>query len=84
MLKCREISLQASDYLDQQLPPRRRLAFAFHLLLCGRCRAFIRHLDQAITTFHGLQSTTMNAGEAESLSARIVHRAGDPGSAKES
>lgn len=48
MLKCRDISHQAGDYVENQLTFRSRLSYAFHLILCGHCRLFLRHFRTTI------------------------------------
>lgn len=43
-LPCRDVAEAiASDRLEVS-PPRRRLAIAMHLLLCGHCRRYARQL----------------------------------------
>lgn len=49
MLKCRDIAAQASDHIDGQLSWRQSLGYGMHLLVCGYCRHFIRHLRTTIT-----------------------------------
>lgn len=44
MLKCREVSEQMSDYLDEETGRWRRVEVAIHLLMCGHCRRFFRQL----------------------------------------
>ncbi|MEX2129939.1 MAG: zf-HC2 domain-containing protein [Pseudohongiellaceae bacterium] len=77
MLKCRDISLHTSDYLEKSLPANQRLAFAFHLLMCGRCRDFVRHMEKAIATFNELEPTEMSRDDAEVLGEVIVAKASD-------
>jgi len=50
MPSCREITEQASDYLDQNLPPWKRAAFRMHLLMCVYCRRHMKHLDLTVAT----------------------------------
>ncbi len=47
MLSCREITEQASAYLDRDLPLSGRLQFRLHLFMCRHCRRF---MDQLSTT----------------------------------
>lgn len=49
MLSCKELTEQASDYLDKQLPLSKKLQLKMHLLLCHHCR---RYLKQLRTTIH--------------------------------
>ena len=50
MTSCRELTEQASDYLEHQLSRRRRLAIRLHLLICEGCRRRTVTLGQAFTT----------------------------------
>ena len=47
MLSCKEVTTQASDYLDGDLPLLRRLSFRLHLARCGFCRQFVSDLAEA-------------------------------------
>ena len=49
MLKCKDIAVHASDCLDGQLTWRQSLGYGMHLLVCGHCRQFLRHLRTTIT-----------------------------------
>lgn len=77
MFKCKDISLRSSDYLENVLPARGRLLFALHLLICGRCREFVRHLDIAIDTFQNLPHGEMTPEDAGQLARRIMGRASE-------
>lgn len=50
MLTCKELVAHSSNYLDDQLTLRQRLAVRAHLAMCGNCRRFIRQmkLTQAV------------------------------------
>ena len=46
MLSCKEVTIQASDYLDGDLPLLRRLSFRLHLAGCRLCRRFLSDLTE--------------------------------------
>ncbi|MFE8070981.1 zf-HC2 domain-containing protein [Marinobacteraceae bacterium S3BR75-40.1] len=48
MLRCREVAVLASDYIDRELPARTRVAVRWHLLLCPRCRALVGNLRDTV------------------------------------
>ncbi|MDP1931782.1 MAG: anti-sigma factor [Gammaproteobacteria bacterium] len=48
MLKCRDIAHQGSDHADGRMTWRQSLSYGFHLLMCGHCRTFVRHLRTTI------------------------------------
>ncbi|MCF6212348.1 MAG: zf-HC2 domain-containing protein [Gammaproteobacteria bacterium] len=50
MPSCREITEQASDYLNQDLSPWQRAAFRMHLLMCVYCRRHVKHLGLTVAT----------------------------------
>lgn len=45
MLKCRDVAMQGSNYLDKRLSCRQAFNVNMHLLMCKHCRRFIRHLS---------------------------------------
>jgi len=73
MLKCREVSSQASDYIDHELQGMQRLNMALHLLLCGRCRRFVRQLRLAVGAIRTARASCADAPDAETV-RKIVQR----------
>jgi hypothetical protein len=71
MLKCRDIAHQASDYLDRHLTLRQRLAVATHLLLCGNCRAFIRHMRTSIAYYRELPAREIDEEQAAAIAEKV-------------
>ncbi len=52
MLSCKELTEIATDYLEQDLPWRKRLSVRVHLWMCRHCR---RYLDQMRTVIELLR-----------------------------
>jgi predicted anti-sigma-YlaC factor YlaD len=52
MLTCRELTELATDYLERDLPWRKRLLVQVHLWMCIHCR---RYLDQVRKVIQLLQ-----------------------------
>lgn len=44
MLKCREVLVLGSSYVDGALTPAERRALRLHLLICRHCRKYVRCL----------------------------------------
>jgi hypothetical protein len=42
MLNCKQVATLASDYLDNNTPLKWQMRL--HLMMCGNCRRFVRHL----------------------------------------
>jgi hypothetical protein len=74
MLKCRDIAEQASDYIEGRQSFRQRLAVAFHLLICGNCREFIRHLRLALTFYSRVPTQQTSDEEAERLVQQVLDK----------
>lgn len=44
-LSCKDVSRLSTEYLEHQLDWSLKLKIRFHILICGYCRKFIRHMD---------------------------------------
>ena len=73
MLKCREVAEKSSDYLDGNLSRGQRVAFAFHLLICGNCREFIRHMRVAVGYFNKVSHKHLSNEEADKITKRVIN-----------
>ncbi len=47
-MKCRDMAEMATDFLEGALGPRARIAARFHLVLCDRCRRYMKQLRRTI------------------------------------
>jgi predicted anti-sigma-YlaC factor YlaD len=56
MLTCREVSLSASDYLERNMPLRRRVSVRLHLVMCKHCRALVDQLAVCVRSLRSLQN----------------------------
>lgn len=54
MLKCRDVLALGSVYVDGAQTPGARLALRAHLLICGHCRQYIRHLRFTVRSIEAL------------------------------
>ena len=45
LLNCKDVSRLSTEYLEKQLDKSLTLKIRFHLLLCGFCRKFIKHME---------------------------------------
>ncbi|WP_049722264.1 zf-HC2 domain-containing protein [Gilvimarinus polysaccharolyticus] len=76
MLNCREITQQASAYLDNRDEPERKpdLQFRLHLMLCRHCRRFIRQLHSARVLAAKVQSEQQRTEQGDQTLARLKRR----------
>jgi len=79
MLKCKDIAAHASDHLDGQLTWRQSLAYSMHLLACGYCRHFLRHVSITITFARALpRQDLLTEDEARQIAERVLDAASQP------
>ncbi|OGT70108.1 MAG: hypothetical protein A3H44_00695 [Gammaproteobacteria bacterium RIFCSPLOWO2_02_FULL_57_10] len=77
MLKCRDIGHQASDYADGAMTWRQSLGYGFHLLLCGHCRTFVRHLHTTIAFTRALpEKESLSDEQVAAIAAKAIDAVG--------
>jgi predicted anti-sigma-YlaC factor YlaD len=67
MPTCRDVAERASDLLDETLPWTTRLQLRMHLLMCVRCREYVRQLALVIAALRGLPAEQPSDTEREAL-----------------
>ncbi len=79
MLSCREIAQQSSDHLDRKLTFRESLRYGVHLLVCGYCRQFVRHLRTTIQVGqHLAEQNSLPDEEADRIAQAVFDSAAAP------
>ena len=68
---CKETRQSSSDYLDENLPPRRRAAIQSHLSKCGPCQAFVDTLASTIGILSRFPRATTPPNLKQSVMDRI-------------
>jgi anti-sigma factor RsiW len=48
VLRCRDVSALATDFLEGDLSWRQRLAVRMHLMICDGCRAFVQQMRRTV------------------------------------
>ena len=72
MITCKQVTDAASTYLDEPRSLPGRLAFQLHLVLCHRCRRFVRQLKIAVGASQTLNApTTPDEDAIEATLSRI-------------
>ncbi|TDT44151.1 hypothetical protein DES49_0251 [Halospina denitrificans] len=71
MLKCRDITLVASDYVDGRLRWRKRLAVIVHLIMCPLCRRFMANFRLVVRVIRGHNPPPPEPGQLESFQGAI-------------
>ncbi|MEZ5527337.1 MAG: hypothetical protein R3F26_07375 [Gammaproteobacteria bacterium] len=78
MLSCRDIAAKASDHLDRKLTFSQSVSYGFHLLMCGYCREFVRHLRTTIELApHLAEQNQLCDDEAARIAQRALEQTED-------
>jgi predicted anti-sigma-YlaC factor YlaD len=67
MLSCKQLTEIATDYLEENLPWRVRLAVRMHLWICRHCRRYLEQMRKVITLLQQLPKEPVPPGLAEKL-----------------
>jgi len=70
VLKCREVSELATDYMERALPWRLWLGVRLHLYLCSMCRAYLDQMRKTALLLRGQPLPPPPAEVEERLTAR--------------
>ncbi|HFB66780.1 MAG TPA: zf-HC2 domain-containing protein [Aeromonadales bacterium] len=68
-LSCKDVTDLSSEYIDNELDWSVKLKIRFHLLMCGYCRKFVRHMD--ITHEYVKKQQTLNYIGGQQLDEKV-------------
>jgi hypothetical protein len=77
MINCRQITEQASEYLDKDHSFFKRVSFKMHLMLCNHCQRYIHQLQTTIKAAKGLDEKRISDDEARNLTKKIINSNND-------
>ncbi len=55
MLKCKQISERASEYIDGNMSMGQRFQFRLHLMMCQHCQRFVKNFNTGIVMIQRLR-----------------------------
>lgn len=76
MLICREIPELASDYIDREGSAKNRMMMTVHLMMCGRCRDYVRGLKIARSVTEESLRGPVSSGLLNALGLKDLDRRG--------
>ncbi|PIP81165.1 MAG: hypothetical protein COW84_01335 [Gammaproteobacteria bacterium CG22_combo_CG10-13_8_21_14_all_40_8] len=71
-LSCHDVTQLSTEYVDQELDWKAKLRVRFHLLMCHKCRRFVRHVDtvhQYVQKLH--EPSALNEQELDAIMQKI-------------
>lgn len=71
MIQCKDVTEEASDYLDGDLPLSKRIGLFLHLLICSCCRNYLQQIRSTIKTVSVLHPKEKDATDTQALAKRL-------------
>ena len=67
MMSCKELVALVTEYLDDALPPERRLRLEQHLAICPPCRGYLSQMRETIRVAGALTEETISPEARDAL-----------------
>ncbi|WP_297810292.1 hypothetical protein [uncultured Methylophaga sp.] len=71
MFECKDIAEEASNYLDGDLPLRKRIGLFLHLVICSCCRRYMQQIKQTISTVSTLRPREQHDTDTQALAEKL-------------
>lgn len=67
MINCKEVSDQASNYIDGNMPLMKRLSMMLHIFICTRCRIYLDQLRSTAAAIAAVKPKEKTALDTQDL-----------------
>ena len=71
MAQCKDIAEEANQYIDGNLPLRRRIGLYFHLVVCKCCRVYLDQMRDTIRTVTTFKPKEPTSTDIKDLAKRL-------------
>lgn len=71
MIQCKDVTEEASEYLDGDLPLSKRIGLFFHLLICSCCRNYLQQIRNTIKTVNILHPKEKDSTDTLALAKKL-------------
>ena len=71
MLRCSDVTELTTDYLENALPMRRRVAVRWHLAICSFCRRHLKQVRATIVLLHAMPPARVTPEREATLLAEM-------------
>jgi hypothetical protein len=79
VVRCRDVSAMATDFMEGSLSWRQRQAIRLHLAVCRGCRAFMQQMRRTVRLIGSLPTAPPSADTEARLLATLPDRTAPPG-----
>jgi hypothetical protein len=74
VISCRDVTEQANDHMERQLPFWARMQFRMHLFACTHCRAYIEQIRKTIGLVGAIKLHAMSPSDEDALVKAILSK----------
>jgi len=74
MLTCRDLTENASAYLDGDVRPLRQARLRLHLMMCGNCRRYLDQIRQSLSAVRACCTVPVPDPAEDKLAAAFKSR----------
>lgn len=71
MFECKDVAEEASNYLDGDLPWRKRIGLFLHLVICSCCRRYMQQIRQTIRAVNVLRPQEAHQTDTRALAEKL-------------
>jgi predicted anti-sigma-YlaC factor YlaD len=71
MFQCKDVAEEASNYLEGDLPLRKRIGLFLHLVICSCCRNYLQQIRQTINTIATIHPTEEHHTDTKALAEKL-------------
>jgi predicted anti-sigma-YlaC factor YlaD len=72
MFSCKDIHDRASQFVDGETSTLTKVGVLMHILMCGKCRLFIKQLRLTISSIRQLPDKQNTAQDLDALADKIL------------
>jgi anti-sigma factor ChrR (cupin superfamily) len=71
MLTCKDISTLSDEYLDGELPFKKKLSVKLHIAICKSCRRYLNYLQLTIHVVSQSESSSIDKSKIDEIMSKI-------------
>lgn len=71
MFQCKDVTEEASNYLNKDLPWGKRVGLFFHILICSCCRNYLQQLKQSISLLSKVKPAEQTDTDTSKLAEKL-------------
>ena len=71
MLTCKDISTLSDEYLDGELPFKKKLSVKLHLAICKNCRRYLNYLQLTVDVVRQSEKSSIEKSKIDEIMSKV-------------